>query len=128
MVVALLAIAFGFATVIYVQRGTAPPMIYAGAYAGAMFALYVGVRLLLPHSDAILLPIVALLTGLGLVMIYRLTYSMKGVDNLPTAQVLWILVGSGALLLRSWSPAIISALCTISISSRWWGSGWWGSG
>jgi cell division protein FtsW len=32
-------------------------------------------------------------------MIYRLTYAMEGVKNLATTQVVWILVGSGALLL-----------------------------
>ena len=99
MVIALLAVALGFATVLFVQKATAPPMTYAGAYAGTMCALYVGVRLLLPHSDTILLPIVTLLTGLGLVMVYRLTYGTGGAENLATAQVLWILVGSGALLL-----------------------------
>ena len=73
MIVALLAVACGFATVLFVQEATAPPMIYAGVYGGTMFALYIGVRFLLPHSDAILLSVVTLLTGLGLVMIYRLT-------------------------------------------------------
>lgn len=32
-------------------------------------------------------------------MIDRLIYSMKGMDSLATAQVLWIIVGSDALLL-----------------------------
>jgi cell division protein FtsW (lipid II flippase) len=55
------------------------------------------VRLLLPHSDVLLLPIVTLLTGIGLVMIYRLTYNLEGVENLATTQAVWILVGSGAM-------------------------------
>jgi cell division protein FtsW (lipid II flippase) len=74
-------------------------MSYAAAYAGTMLALYLGVRLLLPHSDAVLIPIVTLLTGMGLVMIYRLTYEVEGAENLATTQAAWILVGSGALLL-----------------------------
>jgi cell division protein FtsW (lipid II flippase) len=62
-----------------------------------LFALYLGVRLLLPHSDVLLLPIVTLLTGIGLVMIFRLTYDVQGDKNLATTQAVWILVGSGAL-------------------------------
>jgi cell division protein FtsW (lipid II flippase) len=99
MVIALLAVAFGFATLLFAQKITTPPMIYAGAYAGTMSVLYLAVRLWLPHSDAMLIPVVTLLTGLGLIMIYRLTYEVEGVKNLATNQVVWILVASGALLL-----------------------------
>jgi len=63
-----------------------------------MVALYLGVRLWLPHSDALLLPIVTLLTGVGLVIIYRLTYAVPRVENLATTQAGWILVGSGAFV------------------------------
>jgi cell division protein FtsW (lipid II flippase) len=51
----------------------------------------------LPHSDVLLLPIVTLLTGLGLVMIYRLTFDVEGVKNLATTQAIWILIGSAAM-------------------------------
>ncbi|MEW6636629.1 MAG: FtsW/RodA/SpoVE family cell cycle protein [Actinomycetota bacterium] len=97
MILALLVTTLGFATLIFVQEATSPPLIYGAYYAGTLFALYLGVRLLLPHSDALLLPIVALLTGLGLVMIFRLTYDREGVENLAITQAIWILVGSGAL-------------------------------
>jgi cell division protein FtsW (lipid II flippase) len=55
----------------------------------------------------LLLPIVTLLTGVGLVMIYRLTYDVRGAENLATTQAVWILVGSGVmfcivLLLRNY--------------------------
>ena len=53
----------------------------------------------MPHSDVLLLPIVTLLTGIGLVMIFRLTYDIKGAENLATTQAIWILVGSGAMFL-----------------------------
>jgi len=55
------------------------------------------VRLLLPHSDVLLLPLVTLLTGIGLLMIFRLTYNIEGVENLATTQALWILIGSGGM-------------------------------
>ena len=97
MILALLITTLGFATLIFVQEATRPPLIYGGYYAGTLFVLYLGVRLLLPHSDVLLLPIVTLLTGIGLVMIYRLTYGVEGVENLATTQAVWILVGSGAM-------------------------------
>ena len=59
--------------------------------------LYLGVRLLLPHSDVLLLPIVTMLTGIGLVMIFRLTYEIRGARDLALTQAIWILVGSGAM-------------------------------
>src|ERR687894_222293 len=63
-----------------------------------MVVLYLGVRIWLPHSDVLLLPMVTLLTGVGLIMIYRLTYEVPGVENLATTQAGWILVGAGALV------------------------------
>src|SRR3712207_7297897 len=84
----------GFATLIFAQGATSPPLIYGAYYAGTLFVLYLGVRLLLPHSDVLLLPLVTLLTGIGLVMIFRLTYNIEGVENLATTQALWILIGT----------------------------------
>jgi cell division protein FtsW (lipid II flippase) len=98
MILALLVTTMGFATLIFVQQATSPPLIYGAYYAGTLFALYLGVRLWLPHSDVLLLPIVTLLTGLGLVLIFRLTYNVPGVKGLALSQAIWILVGSGAML------------------------------
>src|SRR5918999_4207785 len=98
MILALLVTTLGSATLIFVQEATRPPLIYGAYYAGTLFVVYLGVRLLLPHSDVLLLPIVTLLTGIGLVMIYRLTYDVEGAENLATTQAVWILVGSGAML------------------------------
>jgi cell division protein FtsW (lipid II flippase) len=98
MAIALLVTTLSFATLIFVQELSSPPLIYGASYAGVMVTLYLGVRLWLPHSDTVLLAIVTLLTGVGLVMIYRLTYDMSGAENLATTQVVWILAGSGALL------------------------------
>lgn len=98
MVLALLIVGLGFATLLAVQRSTSPPLIYGGAYAGMMVALYAIVRIRLPHADILLIPIVTMLTGVGLIMIYRLTYNVPGVENLATTQVMWILIGSAILL------------------------------
>ncbi|MGI8910637.1 MAG: FtsW/RodA/SpoVE family cell cycle protein [Rubrobacteraceae bacterium] len=97
MILALLVTTMGFATLIFVQEATSPPLIYGAYYAGTLFVLYLGVRLLLPHSDVLLLPIVTMLTGLGLVMIFRLTYEIEGFQSLATTQAIWILIGSGAM-------------------------------
>jgi cell division protein FtsW (lipid II flippase) len=99
MVLALLVTTLGFATLIFVQEATSPPLAYGAYYAGTLFVLYLGVRLLLPHSDVLLLPIVTLLTGLGLVMIFRLTYNVEGAEKLALTQAVWILIGSGAMFL-----------------------------
>jgi cell division protein FtsW (lipid II flippase) len=97
MILALLITTLGFATLVFVQEANSPPLVYGAYYAGTLFALYLGLRLLLPHSDVLLLPIVTLLTGIGLVMIYRLTYDVEGARNLATTQAVWILVGCGTM-------------------------------
>src|SRR5215210_1198539 len=99
MILALLVTTLGFATLIFVQEAASPPLVYGAYYAGTLFALYLGVRLLLPHSDVLLLPIVTLLTGLGLVMIFRLTYDVAGAQKLALTQAVWILIGSGTMFL-----------------------------
>jgi cell division protein FtsW (lipid II flippase) len=99
MILALLVTTLGFATLIFVQDAASPPLIYGAYYAGVLFTLYLGMRLWLPHSDALLLPLVTLLTGLGLIMIFRLTYDREGVENLAMTQALWILIGCGAMAL-----------------------------
>ncbi len=99
MAIALLITTLGFATLIFVQEASSPPLIYGAYYAGTMVVLYLGVRLWLPHADTLLLAIVTLLTGVGLVVIYRLTFAVPEVENLATTQAGWILVGSGALVM-----------------------------
>ena len=99
MILALLITTLGFATLIFAQGATSPPLIYGAYYAGTLFALYLGIRLLLPHSDVLLLPLVTLLTGLGLVMIFRLTYNVEDKTGLAITQAVWILIGSGTMFL-----------------------------
>jgi cell division protein FtsW (lipid II flippase) len=99
MILALLITTLGFATLIFAQGATSPPLIYGAYYAGTLFALYLGVRLMLPHSDVLLLPLVTMLTGLGLVMIFRLTYNVEGKEGLAITQAIWILIGSGTMFL-----------------------------
>ena len=99
MILALLITTLGFATLIFAQGATSPPLVYGAYYAGTLFALYLGIRLLLPHSDVLLLPLVTLLTGLGLVMIFRLTYNVEDKTGLAITQAVWILIGSGTMFM-----------------------------
>ncbi|MBV9454774.1 MAG: FtsW/RodA/SpoVE family cell cycle protein, partial [Rubrobacter sp.] len=98
MTIALLVTTLGFAILISVQEVKSPPLIYGGLYAGVMVALYFVVRIWLLHSDAILLLIVTLLTGVGLLMIYRLTYGAYVAEILAIAQATWILIGSSVFV------------------------------
>ncbi len=101
MILALLATTLGFAILLLGQEGglASPPFVYGGAYAGMMLGLYLIVRLWLPYADALLIPIITMLTGVGLLMIYRLTFDSGRSTQLATTQVVWISVGCVALLL-----------------------------
>ncbi len=83
-------------------------------YAAAFLALFTGAHLAIrryaPYADPLLLPVVALLNGLGLVMIHRLDLAdgvsgNAGGSSTPSAnqQMLWTLLGVAAfaIVLRS---------------------------
>lgn len=59
---------------------------YGGAYIAAFASAHVIIRALAPYADPLLLPVVALLNGLGLVMIYRLDLAAKVKDPEAVAQ------------------------------------------
>src|SRR6201997_2019869 len=69
------------------------------AYLALFGAAHVAIRRYAPYADPLLLPVVALLNGLGLVMIHRLDLAngatISGVAQGPSAnqQMLWTLVG-----------------------------------
>ncbi len=63
-----------------------------GALLGAFFLAHLGVRFLAPDADPGLLPIAALLTGIGLAFVTRLD------AELAASQVVWIFVGVAALI------------------------------
>ncbi len=76
-------------------------------YVAALLAMYVvahlAVRRLAPHADPLILPIVAMLNGLGLVLIHRLDHGATHSSGAPVAtdptthnaeqQLLWTLLG-----------------------------------
>lgn len=69
---------------------------YGGGYLAVFAIAHIVVRALAPYADPLLLPLVALLNGLGLVMIYRLDLAeaAKHPDAVPQAplQLLWTAV------------------------------------
>jgi cell division protein FtsI/penicillin-binding protein 2/cell division protein FtsW (lipid II flippase) len=58
----------------------------------AFVVAHLAIRLLAPYADPIILPVVALLTGLGLAFITRLD------PQLAATQVIWVFVGVAALV------------------------------
>ncbi|MGB3483912.1 MAG: FtsW/RodA/SpoVE family cell cycle protein [Mycobacterium sp.] len=70
---------------------------YTVAYLALFAAAHLTIRRFAPYADPLLLPVVALLNGLGLVMIHRLDLAIGAaeVSHGPSAnqQVLWTLVG-----------------------------------
>ena len=72
---------------------------YSLAYLALFGAAHVAIRRYAPYADPLLLPVVALLNGLGLVMIHRLDLARGATDSVaahgPGAneQMLWTLVG-----------------------------------
>jgi cell division protein FtsW (lipid II flippase) len=60
---------------------------YGAVFLGLCFAAHMIVRFTLPHADPYLFPLVAVLAGVGLVMIYRID------DELAREQAQWFVVG-----------------------------------
>jgi len=93
----ILVIAIIFIGFYLVSQTTGQPLDVSLKFAGlvsVMFlALNIANRLLVKEADPYLLPFAALLSGLGLLMIWRLK------PNLATAQSMWILAGTIAALI-----------------------------
>ncbi|MCZ8380314.1 FtsW/RodA/SpoVE family cell cycle protein [Mycobacterium sp. CPCC 205372] len=71
---------------------------YALGYLALFAAAHVAVRRYAPYADPLLLPVVALLNGLGLVMIHRLDLAAgeltsEGLGGTANQQMLWALIG-----------------------------------
>ena len=68
----------------------------AGGFVALAVAAHIAVRFLAPYADPVLLPLVVMLNGLGLAMIYRLDLDIpEGVsgDGVAAQQVVWTFVG-----------------------------------
>lgn len=89
LLIACLLTGIGF-TSVYVARQSeisTATLSYAALFLGLYLAAHVVARLSLPAADPYLLPVIALLTGVGLTMIYRVE------PELALRQGLWIVAG-----------------------------------
>lgn len=71
---------------------------YTAGYLGLFAVAHLAVRRYAPYADPLLLPVVALLNGLGLVMIHRLDLAQgelieRGLGGTANQQMLWTLLG-----------------------------------
>lgn len=72
---------------------------YGGGYIAVFAVAHLLTRALAPYADPLLLPLVALLNGIGLVMIYRLDLAAKARDADAAAQAPLQLLWTGIALL-----------------------------
>lgn len=94
IVVAVLLSVYGYCAVGLARQGSVPPDAAGyGAGLGVLALLaHLAVRLRAPYADPLLLPIAALLNGLGLVLIYRLDLETPN-DLAAPIQLIWSTVG-----------------------------------
>ncbi|HVX46968.1 MAG TPA: FtsW/RodA/SpoVE family cell cycle protein [Mycobacteriales bacterium] len=69
---------------------------YGAGFAALWFIAHLVVRWVAPYADPLILPIAAVLNGLGLVLIYRIRLATEGrkyPSSDPKQQVVWMVVG-----------------------------------
>ncbi|MBN1629500.1 MAG: FtsW/RodA/SpoVE family cell cycle protein [Thermoleophilia bacterium] len=95
LIPALVLTTLGFALV-YTQKAstlTWTSLIYGGLFLVLFLIAHIGRRFLAVHADPYLLPITALLSTLGIILLYRLN------EDLARKQAMWLVVGLVAFLL-----------------------------
>lgn len=95
----IIAVAFLLVSVNQQQRVGWDLLRYILAYAALFFLAHLVIRRCAPHADPLLLPVVAVLNGLGVVMIYRLdleahlTSGSAQDSSSASLQLVWTLLG-----------------------------------
>lgn len=74
LVLAVAIVGLAYTAVGYARTGRVPPLLagYTAGFAGLVLIAHLAIRLRAPYADPLFLPIVAVLNGLGLVVIHRL--------------------------------------------------------
>ncbi|MBF8185606.1 FtsW/RodA/SpoVE family cell cycle protein [Nonomuraea sp. K274] len=99
LALAVLIVMGAYANVGLAMDGAIPSgmLTYGLSLGGLMLAAYLVLAKFAPWADPLILPLVTLVNGLGLVMIYRLSESDSTLPSAtlasPTTQLLWTLVG-----------------------------------
>src|SRR5579859_2611914 len=108
-------VGFAYASVGFGLKGRIPSslFLYVGAFAVIMLAAHLAVRRFAPYADPLLLPLAALLNGLGVVMIYRLGQAGRngnpgcGVSLCPDSHgTLYVAMSTSAVLYQIFYTAI----------------------
>jgi cell division protein FtsW (lipid II flippase) len=95
LIPALILTTLGFALV-YTHRSSElslSSLVYGALFIALFVIAHIGCRVLAKHADPYLLPITALLSTLGIVMIFRLD------EKMAQQQAMWLVVGLAAFLL-----------------------------
>jgi cell division protein FtsW (lipid II flippase) len=114
---AVLVVVLAYAFVGLGLNGSVPASLpgYCGGFAVIMLAAHLAVRRLAPWADPLMLPLAALLNGLGVVMIYRLQES--GRDGNP-GNVIKTLTPGATLTQLVWTALGIAAFILILLFIR----------
>jgi cell division protein FtsW (lipid II flippase) len=115
--IVMLAFAIGIVTAAYVIAGLgingkipSGLLTYCGGFAVLVLAAHLAVRALAPWADPLLLPLAALLNGLGIVMIYRLEQSGRHGNS---GNVISTLTSSAALYQLMWTAVGLAAFVAV---------------
>jgi peptidoglycan glycosyltransferase len=100
-VLALVIVAGGYVLLALSEAPALPPDLWAflAAILGLFVVAHVAVRKLAPGADATLLPLVAVLLGIGFLTISRLDLAVPEDRRVAPTQALWTAVGVGAFVL-----------------------------
>jgi cell division protein FtsW (lipid II flippase) len=110
LIFAVGVVLFAYASVGLSMTGQVPAGLvgYGLAFALLMLLAHLAIRRLAPWADPLMLPLAALLNGLGIVMIYRLQLSGRGgnpgriiptmTSSTTTLQVMWSAIGVAAFI------------------------------
>ena len=113
LIFAVAVVLFAYASVGLGLNGRLPAGLagYGLAYAVIVFGAHLAVRRLAPWADPLMLPLAALLNGLGVVMIYRLQQSGRGgnpgnvistiTTSTTTMQIVFSAIGVAAFVARA---------------------------
>ena len=67
-----------------------------GGFIGIFLIAHIAISIVAPDADQIMLPLAALVNGIGLVMIYRL--DLDSGLTLANSQIMWTVIGVGLLI------------------------------
>jgi cell division protein FtsW (lipid II flippase) len=114
---AVLVVVLAYAFVGLGLNGSVPASLlgYCGGFAVIMLAAHLAVRRLAPWADPLMLPLAALLNGLGVVMIYRLQQS--GRDGNP-GNVIQTMSSSATITQLVWTALGVAAFILVLLFIR----------